>query len=399
METDSREPTSDATTSPPVQQRAENWERLEALVDRVQKRERPVEGLEHVSWVRRRLLGGLLPARGVQGLSAEEIGELGRLYRAAANRLAQQQTFGASTRRREQLNHLVARAHAVVYGRPQKRSARAFLLGNLLGFPVIVRRTWRFHVLAASLLALGGLYGYHGAASDREWAMNFVADERTPYADTATLRETLLVGREGHQQVSFLGKTGFAAFLWTHNTKVALLAFVSGLLLGIPPVLLLLYNGALLGVYSATFSRHGLDSEWWAWILPHGVTELLGIVLLSGGGLFIGWTVLVPGYRSRASALARRRGDMFHILVFSFPMFLFAALIESFVRQSNLSVPGRYGFAAASAVFWFVYLGFVRPTDAFRRRHELGATLAEVRVPLPEHEELAAAFGSGRRRA
>ena len=42
--------------------------------------------------------------------------------------------------------------------------------------------------MAALLLTVGGLYGYFGAATDPEWALTFIQDQRTPFAD----REVLL---------------------------------------------------------------------------------------------------------------------------------------------------------------------------------------------------------------
>jgi len=92
-------------------------------------------------------------------------------------------------------------------------------------------------------------------------------------------------------------------------------------------------NGAFLGVYTHTFHSSGLAWEWWAWLLPTVSTELLAIVLLSGGGLFIGHQIVSPGRKSRADALREARGHIIRLLLFAFPMLLLAALIEAFVRQ------------------------------------------------------------------
>ncbi len=330
--------------------------------------------------------------RGIARLDGEQMGELGRLYRAAATHLAQARTFGASARRLEHLGRLVARAHAVVYGRPVRRLSLDVLLGSFVTFPIVVRRTLGFHAAAGFLLLLGGLYGYYGAAQDPEWSLEFVApgDQRTPFADRQELLEMLMSGREGYDSINTGVKTAVATQLWLHNTRVALLSFFGGMMLGIPTVLLVVSNGAVLGVYSATHHRHDLAYEWWAWILPHGVTELLAVVLLSGAGLYVGWVLLVPGSRTRRAALWRVRGAVVQIVLFAFPMLLIAAVIESFVRQSNLSDPARYWFAFASTLFWIVYLGLVgRGRERRAPETEKTESLAEARVPLPEMDELA----------
>lgn len=297
------------------------------------------------------------------------------------------------TRRSQELNHLVAQAHALIYGRPVKRRQSGFSLWfQVLAIPVAIRRSWHYHGLAALVLGLATLYGYFGAAADPDWALNFTfpGDSRTPYATRSELLESLLQGRQG--EIDSGEKTLFAASLWQNNTKVALMAFFLGFLGGIPTALLLLYNGVMLGTYTYTFHSNGLAYEWWAWILPHGFTELGAIVLLAGGGFWIGQAILHPGNRTRVEVLSERRADVIRLLLFAFPALFLAALIESFVRQSGLSDPARYTFAVLSLLPWVAYLGFVRPPTQALEAADAEQTLARRQVALPEDDELIGAF-------
>ena len=142
--------------------------------------------------------------------------------------------------------------------------------------------------------------------------------------------------------------------------------------------LLDLVNGLVLGIYTAMFHRQDLAWEWWAWILPHGVTEILAIVLMSGGGLLIGYRIVNPGHDSRVAALQGIRREILYLLIFAFPMFFVAALIESFVRQSGLSDTGRYLFAAATLVFWIFYLRWGKVPESVRTRFAAERTAAEL---------------------
>lgn len=359
-----------------VGRREEQWRRLGELVEAVQ-------------------------GRGLPELSDREVDELGRLYRAAASHLALLQTFGASVRQRDRLNRLVTQAHAVVYGQPPEGGNRRVLLWSLFAFPETVRRTGRFHLAAAALLLLGFAYGFLGAARDPDWALEFAmpGDDRTPYASRAELEASLVQGRPGEDDAIGAGeKAVFAAMLWRHNTTIALTAFFTGLLVCVPTTLLLLLNGTLLGVYSHTFHAHGLAYGWWAWILPHGVTELLAVVLLSGGGLLVGYRMLAPGRLSRADALREVRPDALRLVVFAFPMLLLAALLESFVRQSGLSEPARYAFAAATAVGWTAYLGFGRVPRALVVQERAARSVAQRAAPLAIDEEFFGVGASGGRR-
>jgi len=351
-----------------------------------------------------------LCSRGRTGrLSDAQLAELARLYRAATTHLAQARTFGASAGTLNRLNALAARAHDVIYGRPPRRATGRVLVGALVAFPQVVRRTALYHGVAALLMLLGAVYGYFGARADPEWSMAIVAsgDTRTPYADRAELRRTLRRGRDGDERIHGGSHALFASFLWQHNTKVALVCFFAGLLAGVPTILLLLTNGLLLGVYTATFARHGLAGEWFAWIGPHGVTEMLAVVLLSGGGLFLGRLVVAPGDRTRADALRAERGTAMHLLLFCFPMLLLAALLESFLRQSAVGDTTRHLVTAGTALFWAVYLGFARVPRRLRALEAAERSQAERAVSLPIDDELFAglapsapgAYTTRRRRA
>ena len=181
----------------------ELWRRLEELLARVQGRGDTGGDARAASAVRE-ATPSILRKRGVEGLSADEVGELGRLYRAATTRLAQLQSFGGSQRRLQRFHWLVARAHAVVYGRPPRPHVGRLILNSFRVFPLVVRQTLPFHVVACLLLAAGGLYGYFGAAADPEWATELVmpGDNRTQFADREELLETLMAGREGYEEVS-----------------------------------------------------------------------------------------------------------------------------------------------------------------------------------------------------
>ncbi len=339
-----------------------------------------------------RLEALLAAARGrLAGLKEGEVSELGRLYRAAATQLALARTGGASTAERERLNDLVGRAHGLIYGAtaaPAGAGARAWLVALLLA-PVAVRRAWRHHVLAAVLLLVGGVYGWSGASSDREWALELVlqaGDERTPYATRDELLATLRAGRPDDENAMDAGqKAVFAAALWQNNTRVALLGFFAGPLGGVPTAGVLVFNGMVLGAYSHTFVSRGLAYEWWAWLLPHGVTELLAIVLLAGGGLWLGQLVVAPGDRSRREALREVRPDVLRLALLAFPMLLLAAVLESYVRQSGMTEPQRYAFAAATAALWAVWLGWARPPARWLAMLSAGpVTRAERAAPLVE---------------
>src|SRR6185312_7085837 len=119
---------------------------------------------------------------------------------------------------------------------------------------------------------------------------------------------------------------------------------------------LMLYNGMLLGVFAAIHKRAGIESEMWAWLLPHGITEMSAIALCGGVGFMFGLAVLAPGRMTRTEALRQAGREAGAIMLGVAGMLLAAAVIESYLRQSHLSTEARLSFAAATALFWVAFV-------------------------------------------
>jgi uncharacterized membrane protein SpoIIM required for sporulation len=141
----------------------------------------------------------------------------------------------------------------------------------------------------------------------------------------------------------------FGSSLFSHNTRVGILAFATGVLAGIPTILLQLYNGIMLGTIGAIFLHGEHALLFLAWILPHGVPELTAISLCCAGGLALGRAVAAPGRLSRSEALRRAGPEALALGLVSLPLFFAAAWIESFVRESTLGTSPRLGIAAVAA--------------------------------------------------
>lgn len=250
------------------------------------------------------------------------------------------------------LETLAARAYFFVYG------SRATLQDRLARFfsndwPASVRGIWRETLVSAGLMLLGALVAGWLVTIEPEWFYAFVpgdlAGGRDPAASTETLRATLN-GTDEHSGLSV-----FAAYLFTHNAQVALLAFALGFSLCVPTALLMLYNGATIGAFVALFVSRGLGVEIGGWLLIHGVTELFAVVLAGAAGLKIGWAVAFPGDRSRLDAVVQA-GRTAAIAMGGVVVMLFAAgLLEGFGRQLITETWARYAIATVTGLLWAAY--------------------------------------------
>jgi uncharacterized membrane protein SpoIIM required for sporulation len=307
--------------------REDDWRRLERLMDKAEK-------------------------GSASKLTDAEILAVPVLYRSTLSALSVARETSLDQELIAYLETLSARAYFFVYG------SRATLQDRLTAFfrqdwAQSVRGLWRETLVSAGLMLLGALIGGWLVMHEPEWFYAFVPADlsggRDPGASTETLRMTL----DGAEDAG--GLSVFAAFLFTHNAQVTLLAFALGFALCLPTGLLILYNGATLGAFVALFASRGLGVELGGWLLIHGVTELFAVILAGAAGLRIGWSVAFPGARRRmdsAMEAGRAAGVVMGGVVV---MLLLAGLLEGFGRQLIVDTGLRYAVAAATALLWGLY--------------------------------------------
>ena len=308
-------------------EREDDWRRLESIVDKAEK-------------------------KSASALSDTEIRALPVLYRSTLSSLSVARATSLDQGLVGYLESLSARAYFFVYGArstPQEQLT-AFFRHD---WPQAVRGLWRETLIALALTTLGAVVAWYLVGTDNDWFFAFVdqglVQDRDPTASYASLRATLYHD-EGSEGLSV-----FATYLFTHNAMVAITAFALGFAFGAPTILLLLMNGAMLGAMLHVFYSKGLGFEFTGWLLIHGVTELLAIVLAGAAGLRIGWAVAFPGRDSRLEALSsagRQTGAAMAGVVL---MLLLAGLLEGFGRQLIVNDAARYAVAAGTALVWGLY--------------------------------------------
>ncbi len=294
--------------------------------------------------------------RGLRALTAEELARLPHLYRATLSSLSVARSISLDRALTEYLENLVARAYFVVYGTREsmRRQLRGFFLEQ---WPRAIRASrWHF-AIAALVMTAAALAAYQLTIGDMDYYYVFAGDMaqgRTPASSTAELHAGLY---DSHGVSGALG--AFAASLFSNNSNVGILAFATGFVAGIPTLLLLFYNGLVVGAFAALYASRGLSVDLWGWLLPHGVTELTAVVLAGAAGLQLAHGLVFPGAQTRIDSL-RERGRLAGSVIIGCVIMLFVAgLIEGIFRQTVTSVPARYGLAAATTIWWVTYFAFV----------------------------------------
>jgi uncharacterized membrane protein SpoIIM required for sporulation len=313
--------------------REASWRDLETLVDRVER-------------------------RGARALSLDELERLPILYRAALSSLSVARTIALDRNLLLYLENLALRAFLCVYG-PRidaREGIRTFFARDL---PVAVRSAGWHILIAALCMAVGVAAGFLLAVQDDSWISTLVPSGLAGGRGPSSTRADLYNKEIFAPWPGFAASFGvFANVLFSHNTAVGLLAFGLGLAAGVPTVMLMVYQGLILGAFVALHYNRDLTVDFLGWISIHGVTELTAIVLFAAAGLVIADKMLFPGRYSRLESLAMHGRQAGNIAVGAMLMLFVAALLEGGCRQLIQSTPGRFAIGLATGVLWFAYFGY-----------------------------------------
>jgi uncharacterized membrane protein SpoIIM required for sporulation len=305
-----------------IEKRKANWKRLEELIDQART------------------------VRGLRSLSRDEVRELGRIYRRAASDLAIARVESRDQRLVSYLNNLVIRAHGMIY-RTESKGGRAILDFYLYDFPVIFRKTARY-TFAAFLIFLAISIFSFGATMRND-----------DFADFAGISPPMVKAikehREWWQTLNKEAPAG-AAFLFTHNIRVGILAFAYSIFPVIGTMMILMPNALHFGAVNALIVKYEMTRTLWAFVAGHGVLEFTAIFIACGAGLMIGLALIAPGERTRGEALIEKGGTAIKLMAGCFPLFVIAGFIEAFISPLQIHYGYRFAFSAATAVGLAAYL-------------------------------------------
>lgn len=291
-----------------------------------------------------------------KALTDEELLSLPVLYRSTLSALSVARATSLDNALIAYLEALCLRGYFYLYG------ARRGLIERIADFfvhdwPGDVRDLWRETLASVALMVVGFVAGFRLVASDKTWYDAIIpadlAGGRGPDASVEWLRLGLYDGGDGYLST-------FAAYLFTHNVQVSILAFALGFALAVPTVLLILMNGCLLGAMFYVFWSKGLAYEFGGWLFIHGSTELFAICIAGAAGMRIGTRIAFPGALSRMKAAAKAGRVAASAMVGVAIMLLAAGLLEGFGRQLVTSDGLRYLIGGSLLALWLAYFYLVQ---------------------------------------
>jgi uncharacterized membrane protein SpoIIM required for sporulation len=284
-------------------------------------------------------------------LSGAELDELVDLYQRTATDLSVVRSSSPDPMLVDRLSSLVARARSVVAG-AHSPSWRDFARFVTVTFPAAVYRV-RWWSIASAALFIGV------ATALAAW---IVHNPEVQASIAAPEEIKQLVEHDFEDYYHSAPGASLAARYWTNNAWVSAGAVALGPLLGLPTLYILVQNALNGGVAGGLMIAHGRGGVFFGLILPHGLIELTAVFIACGAGMKIGWTVIDPGPRTRADAVAHEARAMVSVALGLVMVLAVAGAIEAFVTPSDLPT------AARVAIGVVVEVGFLAAMFLLGRR-------------------------------
>jgi uncharacterized membrane protein SpoIIM required for sporulation len=249
------------------------------------------------------------------------------------------------------LNSLALRGHQHLYG--ARIGGGGWVDLFVRRFPAAVRREWRLVLLMSLCFYGSGLATFAFTQRDPEFIYSLVAPERV--ADFEQMYDP--AGPTQSQPRDVLDGVSMFFYYIGNNVSIAFRTFAGGVVFGVGSVLVILFNGLLIGGLAGHAVNAGYGETFYPFVIAHGSFELTAIVLAAVAGLRMGLALVRPGALSRSSMLSHETLRSVPILYGMTVMLIIAAAIEGLWSPARaIAPPVKYAVGAGLWTLVFAWL-------------------------------------------
>ncbi|MHB9138565.1 MAG: stage II sporulation protein M [Victivallaceae bacterium] len=290
----------------------------------------------------------------------DELRRFNYLYERIAGDLVKLRTFSGEKELQAYLEGLAAAAYAEIYAaRPRKIMLRPLhWLFNI--YPRAFRAHFGAFLLALAVMSGGAIFGGVAVTVDPQAHEAIIPAQFSHLQQTPKERVAEEEKKTPKEAKSADDEAAFAMYLINNNIKVSIMALAFGVIYGIGTIVLLFYNGVLIGAIVADYVNAGCTAFVAGWLLPHGVFEIPAILVAAQAGLVLAGCLLRPG-GERGAALRLFGPDIIHLAGGFSVMLIWAGIVEAFMSQHHAPVfpyAAKIAFGMAELAMLIGWLGF-----------------------------------------
>ncbi|MBC7451595.1 MAG: stage II sporulation protein M [Cytophagales bacterium] len=252
--------------------------------------------------------------------------KLSDLFIQVSDDLSYARTFYPNRSVRLYLNNLAQKVYSNIYkSRRSRWSDIVFFWKEEL--PKIVWESRKELSISMFVFVLAVSIGVFSAIQDANFVRLILGNEYVDMTiENIQKGDPMAVYKQSEQADMFLRIT-------RNNIRIDFLTFAAGIFLGIGSILIMFYNGIMVGVFQYFFIQKGVFVESALTIWLHGTLEMAGMVLAGAAGIRLGSGLVFPGTYSRIQSFQRSSMHAFKLLMGTIPITFFAAVIESFLTR------------------------------------------------------------------
>ena len=228
---------------------------------------------------------------------------------------------------------------------------------------VVYQSRWSFF-WALAFFILSFAIGYFSSMKDPDFIRTILGDSYVNMtAENIKSGDPMKVYKES-------GRFDMTFGIMVNNMWVTLMYFILGIFAGIGSVVMMMYNGIMLGTFLQYFSQNNLLGEANLTVWMHGTLEISAIVIGTAAGITMGRGLLFPGTYSRLQSFQMSARRAIKIMIGVMVMLFFAALIEgNLTRHTELGDTFRGVFITlnvALLIFYFGWYPFYKAKKGFK---------------------------------
>jgi uncharacterized membrane protein SpoIIM required for sporulation/uncharacterized RDD family membrane protein YckC len=303
-------------------------------------------------WAEFQQLADRAAGHGLDSFASHELPDFAARYREVAADLARARTYGVDDATLEHLERLAAAGHNALY-RDERGTWRRVWEVLLRECPAAIRQARGYIAVACLAFLLPGAAGYLLMREQPDLAVDLLPKVMIERADAGA--ERMAEGRR-YVDVAVEDRPLMASGLITNNIRVAIACFAGGIFLGVGSLVLLGFNGLLIGATAGHFANRGLLAYLLEFILGHGLLELFAIWVAGAAGFLLGRSVVAPGDLSRSDALVLSGRTAVRMVGGAAVLLVVSGLIEGFVSAGGGDVMFRATACVGSLAFLAAYL-------------------------------------------
>jgi len=252
--------------------------------------------------------------------------KLSDLYIEITDDLSYARTFYPKSNTSKYLNSIASSAHQKIY-KTKKEGNNRIITFFTTEFPLEFYKYHKQLAIAFLVFAFFTIAGAFSASEDGDFIRLILGD--------SYVNMTLENIEKGDPMAVYKGddETKMFIAITLNNIKVAMYAFLLGILFSVGTLYIMMQNGIMLGSFLYMFYEKDLlwESSRTIWI--HGTIEISVIIIAGCAGLVLGNGLLFPKTYSRLDSFKRSINAGLKIMLSTVPFFIVAGFLEGFVTR------------------------------------------------------------------